>query len=197
MTPRLLLVTPPAEEPIDLLEAKLQLRLGPEAHEDDTVIQGLIRMAREHVETVTNRALLAQVWDAVYPCFAHVLEIPRPPLIGIVSVSYVDTAGATQVVNPSVYQVQRSSGPWAERARVMPVFGQTWPITQPDTLEAVTVRFTAGYGTERDQVPETLRHAMLQFISGHYDDCDEPIAAGGRSLVSRLLSPFINRPELV
>lgn len=192
---RLMLFAAPAEEPVDLLEAKLQLRLGPDPHEDDTLIQGLIRLAREHVESVTNRALMAQTWDALYPCFPAVFEIPRPPLIEIVSVSYVDTSGATQVVGASVYQVQRSSGPWAERARVAPVYGQTWPITQPDTLEAVTVRFTAGYGTTKDTVPETLRQAMLHFISDHYDGCEPAAAVASRGLVSGLIAPYINRPE--
>jgi hypothetical protein len=64
------------------------------------------------------------------------------PLQSVTQVTYTDTAGATQTVSTSVYQVSVSRNV----GLLMPAYGQIWPIARSQTLDAVLVDFWAGYG---------------------------------------------------
>ncbi len=57
------LVTPPAEEPVSLEEAKLHLRV--DFDEDDALILALISAARQAAETITGRQLITARWKLV------------------------------------------------------------------------------------------------------------------------------------
>src|ERR1051325_1611605 len=61
----------------------------------DPELLTLISEARDLVETLLNRALLQQTWrltlDA-FPC-SDVLRLPRPSLISVTSVKYLNTSG--------------------------------------------------------------------------------------------------------
>lgn len=157
------LVTPPDGEPIDRTEAKAHLRVT--VTDEDSLIDSLIQAAREHVESVTRRALLTQTWDlkiGAFPCGDAPLELPNAPLVSVTSVSYVDTAGVTQTWASSNYTVTAPSGPHAGFGCITPVYGAYWPATQ-DVINAVTVRFVAGYGKKED-VPESIKAAMKVLI---------------------------------
>jgi uncharacterized phiE125 gp8 family phage protein len=186
----LVLVTAPQVEPVDLDAAKLHLR---ETIDDrDEEIEGFITAARERVETETNRALMSQVWQLVLPCFPDTLiEIPKPPLLSVTSVTYRDAAGVSQTWSSASYEVQRPIGPMAERGTLRPVYGQSWPITALDRFDAVTVLFRAGYGVDPQSVPMALRQAMLLMLDEWYDP-----AWHGRAMKAALeqLQPYINRP---
>lgn len=54
------LITPPASEPVTLLEAKLHLRVDTDM--EDGLISALIITAREQVEHVTGQRLVTQTW---------------------------------------------------------------------------------------------------------------------------------------
>jgi len=54
----LTIVTPPAEEPVTLTEAKNHLRV--DLSDDDSLISALIVAAREHAEAITRRAFITQ-----------------------------------------------------------------------------------------------------------------------------------------
>lgn len=186
------LVTPPSVEPLTLTEARTQVHV--DTSDEDVTLENLIRAARERVELETNRALLAQTWDLVLPWFpTHRIEVPKPPLMTVTSVTYIDTAGAPQIWASSLYQVQKPAGPVAERGLIQPVYGEVWPLTRPDTFAAVTVRFQAGYGTDRTAVPQALRQAMLLILESWVDgECQGNSLLSCRS--SDLIAPFINRP---
>jgi uncharacterized phiE125 gp8 family phage protein len=51
------------EEPLSLADAKLFLHIDHTV--DDTLISDLIRAARKHVETVTGKRLVTQIWRLV------------------------------------------------------------------------------------------------------------------------------------
>jgi hypothetical protein len=69
------LVTPPAEEPVTLIEAKLHLRV--DFDDDDTLIASLITAARQAAETLTGRQFITARWKQVLDCF------PGPSLMGV------------------------------------------------------------------------------------------------------------------
>lgn len=168
------LVTPPTVEPISVAEAKSHLRV--EISTDDTLIGNLIAAARQHAETALRRALITQTWDLfldAFPSRNGAISVPLPPLQTIDSIKYVDTFGVTRTLTGAKYKVDAATEP----ARVVPTYDEDWPETREE-INAVTVRFTAGYGDAGDDVPEKLRQAMLLMI-GHWYENREEVVIGG------------------
>ncbi|HVL67196.1 MAG TPA: hypothetical protein VM364_08025 [Vicinamibacterales bacterium] len=199
---RLNLVTGPASEPLSLAEAKAQLVVDADVTADDALITSQIVAARMRAELETNRAFISQVWEVSFDAgFPPLIEVPRPPLITVDAITYVDEAGVSRVMDPSKYQVDAPAGPYAERGRIAPVYGETWPVTRPETFNAVVVRFTAGYGATAASVPEAIKAAMRLIVGHLYANREDvlvtPLATQLVALpigASNLLVPFKSRP---
>lgn len=163
----LTLVTPATLEPLTLQQAKDHLRV--EHADDDSVIEPLIPTARLHVEGregIYGRALLTQTWDWTLPGFPRrrdlQLLVPLPPLQTVDSVQYIDTAGDPQTWDAAEYRADVTETP----GTLEPAYGFDWPQAQAISA-AVTIRFTAGWGVNPEDVPETIRWALLLMI-GHW-----------------------------
>jgi uncharacterized phiE125 gp8 family phage protein len=180
------LVTAPASEPISLSEAKDHLRVT--STDDDTYITSLIKVARQHVEVVTSRALITQTWDYFLDSFSDEMEIPKAPLQSVTSIKYIDTDGNTQTLSTSVYTVDADSDP----GKVLLAYNQSWPSVR-SVNHAVTIRFDAGYGAATD-VPEPIRQAMLLLIGHYYENRQQvivgTITASLPMAVDALLAPY-------
>ena len=167
------LKTSPAKEPVSLAEAKLHLKIEAIDTAEDSLIERLIVVARHHAETSTRRALVTQTWTLALDGFpGGVIEVPRPPLSSVTSITYIDPEGATQILAADRYRVDAQREP----GRLTPAWDESWPATRP-VSNAVEVEFTAGYGTP-DKVPEDIRQALL-LIVGRYYAHREDVQAGG------------------
>ncbi len=171
--PGLRLITAPAMEPINLIEARLHLKLdatgSPAAHPDDSIVTSLITAIRQHLDGRDgrlNRCLISQDWELVLDEFpSNEIRIPLPPLQQIFSVKYDDVNGAEQIFPSSDYVVDTVSQPgW-----ILPKTGKSWPATM-DTINAVRIRFKAGYGDAAANVPTPIRQAMLLMIGHLYEN---------------------------
>lgn len=161
--------TAPVSEPITLAEAKLQCRVD---HDDeDELIVMLIAAARQHAETMLHRNIITQTLDAYFDEFS--CEIKLPPLQSVTSITYVDTAGATQTLAADQYLVDAVSQP----ARIAQAYGVTWPATRAQN-NAVRVRFVAGYGLP-GAVPQCIKSWMLIRIATLYENRQEIIIGPG------------------
>lgn len=168
-----------AVEPVTLGEAKLQLKLPVDvAHPEDSLIEDiLIPAARARGEGATNRAFRQATWSLILDASESVssdgwIEIPKPPLVEVLSVTYVDTNGITQTFATSQYLVQAPAGPKAKRGRLSLAYGAAWPSTR-DQVGAVTIQFVAGYSllplpTYGPSFPAILKMAMLLDIATLY-----------------------------
>jgi uncharacterized phiE125 gp8 family phage protein len=166
------LITAPLLEPLTLIETKDHLRYT--ASDQDALISELIPAARRFAENYCQRALITQTWDFTldrFPGWRAAIELPFAPLQSVTTITYTDTAGNPIVLSASLYQVDAVSEP----GRVAPVFGGIWPQTQAE-LNAVTVRFIAGYGNSPGDVPAGIRQGMLMLI-GHLFERRESSAA--------------------
>lgn len=170
------------EEPITLQEAKLHLKV--EHNEEDSLIAGLVKAAREHCETFCSRRLVTTTFKLYLDEFPDCIRLPRPPAIAVTSITYVDSAGATQTLSSSLYQVDLVSEP----ARVEPAYGQSWPSTRCK-LNAITVMYTAGYG-DRGDVPQAFKQAIKLHVSGAYYNRDNPVEETTLKAISSLLWPY-------
>ena len=192
------LVTPPAEEPVSLIDAKLHLRV--DFDEDDTLIASLISAARQAAETLTGRQFTTARWKMVLDSFpgpslmgvpagqsfslpGHAILLFKTPVQSVVSINYLDMGSALQVMPASTYTVDAACEP----ARVTPVFGQIWPICLPQ-IGAVSVIFDAGYGTAAE-VPQGIKSWIKLRVGSLYAHREE-VAVLSRGRVEAL--PFID-----
>jgi len=179
MSGSLELQSAPAVEPISLDEAKAHLRV--DSSDEDDLITSLIQAAREYAEEFLGRALITQTWDWYlddFPSSDSVpLYVPKPPLQSVMSIQYVDSNGDTQTWDSSEYDVDVKSDP----GRIAPAYGESYPDPR-DQLNAVTIRFTAGYGDSASDVPQRIRQALL-LILGHWYENRAEVVIGGGSVV--------------
>lgn len=156
-------------EPLSLDVAKRHLRIEDIEDDDEFVQDQLIPAVRERAEGSTGRRFITRTFDLKLDAFPACgwIEVPRPPLVSVPEISYVDQNGATQVWGASNYRVSAPTGARCAPGRIEPAYGATWPATR-DVIDAVTVRFIAGYGTGAQHVPALLRSAMLMDIARLY-----------------------------
>lgn len=154
----------PSVEPVTTTEAKLHCRVDYDA--DDTLFAAWITAAREYAETYQRRALITQTFEMALPCFpCGEIVIPRPPLQSISSITYVDQDGTTQTWDSSKYQVDTKG----LVGRVKPAYNESYPSTRPDTYNAVTITFVAGWGNAATAVP-ALTKTAIKVIVEHLND---------------------------
>lgn len=174
------LVTAPVKEPVSLAEIKDHLRV--DGTDDDAGLYAYRTAARRMLESMTSRAWISQTWDwklNAFPGNGAPLVLPLPPLQSVTSVTYIDEAGASQTWASSNYTVDT---PDDERGSIHTNYNVTRPTTR-DVVNAVTVRFVAGYGDDPADVPEPLRVALLMMV-GHMYEHREPVAVGAGAAVS-------------
>lgn len=176
------LVTAPAQEPIGLDLAKAHLRVS--GSDEDEVIRLYMASARGQVESFLARSLITQTWALTLDRFPasdrEAIKLPRPPLVSVGSIVYLDCDGAEQTWPDESYVVDAAS--WSPR--VMPAYGVTWPSTR-STVNAVTVTYTAGYGAGGDAVPQVIRNEILMLTADLYGNRgDMPRAAVASALSS-------------
>ncbi len=188
------ITTGPALDPVSLMEAKAHCRV--DTDEDDGLLAGYILAARDHIEKETGRALLTQTLqlklDGDWPvdsCGNDRIELPRPPSASVSSITYVDTAGATQTLAGDQYQFTLGD----LYAYVRPAYGVAWPAVR-DQADAITVNYIAGYGSNPGDVPASLRQAVMLMV-GHLYENREAVTQGQMTetplAVDRLLRSFL------
>lgn len=177
----------PGAEPLSAAEAKAHLRV--DHSDDDTYISTLIKAARHYIEQVTNRALITQTWIAYLDDFLPVIQLPKPELISVTGITYVDTDGTTQNLGTSIYTVDTDSLP----GRVYEAYNQSWPTVR-DIPKAVAITYTAGYGAASTNVPEPILQAS-KILVAHWYENREPVIVGTIASpvplsVTHLLAPY-------
>jgi uncharacterized phiE125 gp8 family phage protein len=161
-------ITPPSVLPISLIEAKAIARLDDDTT-DNAMVMGYVRAAVEWVEERLGRLLTTSTWrytTARFPCWGETIRIPVAPVQSVDQIQYIDLAGNTQTLDPTVYVVSGIG----DVARISLAPGQSWPSAQCHP-EAITIDFTAGYGDSWNDVPEPIRAAIGETVRALYDGC--------------------------
>jgi len=179
----------PTIEPVTIQEAQAHLRQ--EDQQEVGYITALITAARMHAEAYTQRSLNTQTWRFKLDSWptGYCLSLPRPNLISVTGITYVDTDGTTQTLAADQYLVDAASEP----GRVEPAYGVCWPDVRSQA-GAVTITYTAGYGATRALVPQPIKQAILILIGQWYENREATISG---TIVAKmpdaweaLLSPF-------
>lgn len=132
-----------------------------------------------------RRSIIEREWRYQFQDFprgARSFRLPRAPLIGVQSITFVDTNGERQELSTALYSVNigYDDGP----GRVELNYGYDWPIVRCGPA-AVGVDFTAGYagGSPWDVsgVPASIVHAVRMMIAHFYAN-REAVVIGGAPL---------------
>lgn len=186
------LITPPTVEPISLSELKAHLRI--DGTDEDALLNAIIKTAREHVEAITRRALIQQTWQLILDGWwlsGAILELPMPPLIGVDSIVYKDSAGTEYTLESSKYLYDAT-----DIGRLMLADGESFPTSELYPMGAVKITFKAGYGTSGDSLPEPIRHAIRLLCGHYYENREAVIIERGANImqlpmaVDALLAPY-------
>lgn len=193
------IITPPASEPVDLISAQQHMRL--DSDYDNDAVLGFITAAREQCENDTKRQFMSatyvltldyfpgrawrcssgnalpggwgreQAWEHGRYFQDGWIRIPRPPLQSVTSITYTDTTGAVQTLDPSLYIVDTQNEP----GRISPAYGKYWPDTQV-VLNAAQITFVAGWASAA-LVPARAKLAT-KILAGHWYDNRNATSAG-------------------
>lgn len=163
----------PATEPITITEAKLQCRV--EISDDDDLFNNIIIPgARQYIEDAARRAFITQTWrlslDKWPDC--NYIQLPKPPLISVTSVTYTDNAGSATVLSSALYGVDTDSEP----GRVVLNYGEVWPSNTLRTMNPIQIVYVAGYGAA-SAVPARFKQAILLLV-GHWYENREGVMLG-------------------
>lgn len=149
----------PLSELLTVEEAKRHLRIWSTDLDDE--VTSLIRAARDDCERDTQRTFRTAVTRVLklseWWCTARVME--WPPLLGITSITYYDTANASQTLASSNYHVELSTEGFG---RIVWATDATLPAVY-DRPDAIVVTFTTGYTS--DTIPPSALQAMKTRLS--------------------------------
>ena len=143
---------------------------------EDTFLTALITSARLHTEMVTRRALVTQTWQALLDGWplADRIELPKPPLQSVTSISYVGSDDVAYTFAATSYDLELAAAvpvlnPYHPRGSVVLSYGESWPSETLRPAAPITIEFVAGYGAAAN-VPLTVKQALLLLIGHWYEN---------------------------
>lgn len=160
--------TPPASEPLTVAEVLKHSRISDQG--DNAYIAALITKARDWIERTQHRALWTQTITVTLDAFpsSRAIELERPPLVSVTSISYLDGDGASQAFTSFAVDDMTEPG------RIVLDSGASWPDTS-DEPNAVTIVYQAGYTAQT--FPPAYKHAICLLVAHWYDN-REPSVIG-------------------
>jgi uncharacterized phiE125 gp8 family phage protein len=148
------------------------LRIPSAITDDDTYVNGLIASALDIVEKITNRKIITQTWEYYLDQFpeGRSFYIPFGSLQSITSIKYYDAGGTLLTFDSANYQYEINN-----ILGIVQLYNlANYPVTQPEKLSAIIIKFICGYGAAAS-VPVPIKQAILMLVSVWYEN-REPVS---------------------
>jgi len=126
---------------------------------DDSFVETFNTAARADLEDRYGWSFRTQTWKYYldnWPA-TDTLQIPKPPLVSISSIKYIDSTGGTTSTFSSTNYFTNINGYLGE---VVLEPDASWPGGTLRPANPIIVEFVSGYGGS-SQVPKTIRQAVL------------------------------------
>ena len=184
------IITPASAEPISMEMARKQCRVDPEGspptHEDDELIAVFLTAAREWCEDELGMNIAPAIAETSFDDFPGtttitnsvgttatspgVLALESGPVLGILSIKYLDTDGLEQEVDWTTYYLDTDDQVAVVRLFTGDEDDEPWP-TSNGTPNNVKVRYSIGYSLPTDSpqdapLPARIKAAIL-LVLGH------------------------------
>ena len=156
------LVTPAAVSPVSLDDMKEHLRV--DGADENALIQAYINACASSLgsEGELGQALTTETWDESFKNPPKDVYLSVLPARSIVSVTYYDRDNVQQTATLSDFTLY-SSDRWAF------VRSDNWPGTY-DRPDAITIRYTAGFGDDAADVPLEVVQAVKLIVAHWYQN---------------------------
>jgi len=150
----------PEFSPVTISEARLHLDLDDNYY--DQQLDTLIKVSTRRLEQDTRRSLVTQTHVLSMDTFPSngIIELPTAPVQSVTSVTYVDTADATQTFSSSKYSVDSNNTP----SRIVLNDGESFPTVRGH-YDDVKVTYISGYGSTVASVDPVAKFAILMLVS--------------------------------
>lgn len=190
------LISDVASEPLtlddDLVHSRIDLG-SPANAEEQAYVESLFPAARKAVEAIIHRPIGLQEFEYGASCFpcGYVIELPKSPLVSILSVNYTKDDGSTvtlydgttsPVVQPTTFVIETRCDPGALFLKS----GESWPTDVLLNGFPVKIRFAAGI----TDIPKDLMQAM-RFLFAHFYENREPINIGNLTTELKFTVDFL------
>ena len=188
------LITAPVARPLTVQDVSDQTRA--DLTVEQVLIETYIAAVAAKAEVIIGRALITQTWELSTESFScahpHGIRLPFSPVQEIVSITYIDTNGDSQIVNPANYYLTGD-----DPEMVAPVYGTVWPVSR-NHPGVVKIRYICGYGDTSDDIPEAIRVWMLMNVAALYEN-RETVTVGKSGLIelSTLADSLLDSYRLV
>jgi uncharacterized phiE125 gp8 family phage protein len=184
--------TAPVLEPFTTAYIKTWLKIPASVTVEDTLLDNLIKTAREWAEQTTNKALLTQTIEEYFDCWpcGNLMKLTVSPIQSITSIHYV-SGGSYVLWDSANYTNDMVSIP----ARIVKKASASFPTTDDETPNKIKVTYVAG-ATAATGIPTTIMQAMLQKIAYMYENREDmPGGANNRQRSADALA-MLNRTYL-
>ena len=185
-----ILVSGPSISPVTLAELKGAARV--DFNDDDTILQSYLDAAVGYLDGwngVLGRALINQEWrvsQSVWP--AHDWGLPFGD-VSAATVKYLDIADTDQTLPDSAFEIVETAT--GALLRFKSSFDR--PALTRDRSDAVQVTFTTGFGDSPDDVPPSLKVAIMLLACHWYENREAASGVDVRQLplaVDALITPY-------
>lgn len=173
-------------EPVSVSEVKKQIRI--DYNDEDTIIAGWIRTARELAETHLSRTITETTYEVIYDRIPKLpIRIPYPPLIYVLSAKIYNIEDTAIDLDLSDWYIDTDSEP----ARMFLKYNKIFPSYALRNYAAMRIRYTAGYDIYEDtttpedgvnSIPDAIKDA-IKLYCGFMNEHRAMEAASGQLLV--------------
>ena len=162
---RTAIIIQPVTEPVSVADVKLYTRIP--HNEEDSLLLSWIKTGRMLAEDYIRAALITQTVECSFDCFPNgVFNLPRSPIQSVDSILYFTSENVETEYNSTKYSIDLSGRP----GRIYLNKYETWPTDILRPIDAVKIRYVAGFGDNASDVPSQIRDAILLYCSHKYND---------------------------
>ena len=155
----------PVIEPITVEEVKTFARI--DGTEEDTLIASFITAARLNCEMYLGRALIEQTLTLMMDFWpGDIIKLPRPPLISITAVETLDEDDTATTYSSNNYYTVTESIP----GELIIKRTVSYPTNTSRDYKGFQIRFKAGYGNSREDIPAGIREGLKLWTTDIYEN---------------------------
>jgi uncharacterized phiE125 gp8 family phage protein len=129
---------------------------------DNPSLSLMLVAARQRIESFLRRSLITQTWEVILDWGPAWVELPRPPLQSVTSITVTGLDQNPITANPVTYFVNVRAG------LVGLVPAAIWPVHI--TPAGWQCTYVAGYGDQPEDVPAAIRLAILNVTASLYEN---------------------------
>lgn len=169
----------PLEEPLSLEDAKNFMHIIED--DENTLIEDMIRSAREYAENYTNRQLEVATFELINEIIYCGFKLPKNPVKSITKIEYMDSNGTYQIMPNTDYYVYIDNGISKLHINKMPSY--------KCDKRAFKITFVGGY----DVVPSSIVSYIKMLVSTMYENRESyVIGASINTSANPLLDKMLN-----